>query len=91
MCGSDAPPPGEYRTQAHLVPDGELVVEPFPVTCGGYTYPHGRIAYIRGAAPAPVVLVHHNYAGCKEVGKRRTSYIAQARIPRVRPPLRARA
>ena len=39
----------------------------------------------------PDAIQKYNYAGCKEVGKRRTSYIAQARIPRVRPPLRARA
>ena len=48
------------------VPDGVLVVEDFPVTYEGYTYPHGKIAYIAGAEPKPVVMIHPNYAGAKQ-------------------------
>ena len=44
MCGEDAEPPRvRYRTPRCLAPsavavDGNLVVEPFPVTFNGYTY-----------------------------------------------------
>ena len=48
------------------VPDGVLVVEDFPLTYEGYTYPHGKIAYIAGAGPKPVVMIHPNYAGAKQ-------------------------
>ena len=47
-------------------PAGVLIVEDFPVTYEGYTYPHGKIAYISDRPAAPVVLVHHNYAGAKQ-------------------------
>ena len=38
-------------TRVHLLPPG-------------YTYAYGHIAYIHGRPPAPVILVHPNYAGC---------------------------
>ena len=41
-------------------------MEEFPISFDGYDYIHGRIAYIVGSAPAPVILVHHNYAGLKQ-------------------------
>ena len=37
---------------------------PLPVFPAGYTYAHGRVAYVKGRPPAPVILVHPNYAGC---------------------------
>lgn len=46
--------------------EGRLIVERMPITYEGYTYPHGHIAYIEGAGPKPVILVHPNYAGLKQ-------------------------
>lgn len=73
MCGQDKPSGAEYRTQGCFKPvdkavakNGDLVVEEFPISFDGYDYIHGRIAYIVGSAPAPVILVHHNYAGLKQ-------------------------
>eukprot|EP01051_Picozoa_sp_SAG22_P002588 SAG22_NODE_117_length_19289_cov_12.242574_8_plen_372_part_00 len=43
-----------------------LIVERMPITYEGYTYQHGHIAYIEGAGPKPVVIVHPNYAGLKQ-------------------------
>ena len=45
---------------------GTLCVEDHPVTYQGYTYPHGKIAYIAGRGPAPAVMIHPNYAGAKQ-------------------------
>jgi dienelactone hydrolase len=55
-----------------------LVVEKFPVTFEGYTYPHGRIAYVKGRAPRPVVLVHPNYAGLKQFDIDQACFLARA-------------
>ena len=73
MCGQDKPSGAEYRTQGCFKPvdkavakNGDLVVEEFPISFDGYDYIHGRIAYIVGSVPAPVILVHHNYAGLKQ-------------------------
>ena len=46
--------------------EGRLIVERMPITYEGYTYEHGHIAYIEGAGPKPVVIVHPNYAGLKQ-------------------------
>jgi dienelactone hydrolase len=54
------------------------VVEQFPLTFGGYTYRHGVIAYVRGRAPAPVILVHHNYAGLKQFDIDQCCFLARA-------------
>ena len=37
-----------------------------PIEYEGYLYKHGQIAYIEGAGPKPVVIVHPNYAGLKQ-------------------------
>ena len=50
-------------TAAASAPQGRLIVERMPITYEGYTYQHGHIAYIEGAGPKPVILVHPNYAG----------------------------
>ena len=44
----------------------DLVVERFPITFEGYTYKHTHIAYVKGRPPAPVILIHPNYAGLKQ-------------------------
>ena len=77
----DAWPSIQYKTQRLLQPgpitmvpvaggvsppDGVLCVEDFPVTHEGYTYPHGKIAYVSGRGPVPVVMIHPNYAGAKQ-------------------------
>jgi hypothetical protein len=49
-------------TAGESAAEGRLVVERMPITYEGYTYPHGHIAYIEGAGPKPVVLVHPNCA-----------------------------
>ena len=84
MCGPDSPTASGYETQEHLRPvpaaqaiTGDLVVEDFPITFEGYTYPHGRIAFVKGSSPAPVILVHHNYAGCKQFDVDQAAYIAR--------------
>lgn len=84
MCGGDAEPPAvPYHTPRCLQPvataaDGDLVVEEFPITYDGYTYRYGRVAYIRGRPPAPVVLVHPNYAGLKQFDVDQASFLARA-------------
>mmetsp|Transcript_25007 Transcript_25007/g.70451 ORF Transcript_25007/g.70451 Transcript_25007/m.70451 type:complete len:359 (+) Transcript_25007:57-1133(+) len=85
MCGSDGDAPETpYKTPANLKPtplasarDGDLVVEEFPVTHGGHTYPHSRIAYVKGRPPLPVVLVHHNYAGLKQFDIDQACFLAR--------------
>mmetsp|Transcript_42889 Transcript_42889/g.79998 ORF Transcript_42889/g.79998 Transcript_42889/m.79998 type:complete len:406 (+) Transcript_42889:42-1259(+) len=84
MCGSDQPSGSTYQTQACFKPvkkaeakPGDLVVEEFPITFDGYTYSHGRIAWIMGREPAPVILVHHNYAGLKQFDIDQASYLAK--------------
>jgi len=85
MCGSDAQPPADsYKTPACLEPTpaatakrGDLVVERFPLTFDGYTYLHGHISYIKGRPPAPVILVHHNYAGLKQFDIDQASFLAK--------------
>lgn len=83
MCGPNSATASGYKTQDHLQPapaseaaDGDLVVEEFPISFGGYTYPHGRIAYVKGRQPTPVILVHHNYAGCKRFDVDQAAYLA---------------
>jgi len=85
MCGGDeAPPKGAYASPQCLQPsavedatDGDLVVEKFPITFEGYTYPHGRIAYVKGRTPRPVVLVHANYAGVKQFDVDQACFLAK--------------
>lgn len=57
---------------------GDLVLEDFPITFEGYSYPYGRLAYIKGRPPAPVILVHHNYAGLKQFDVDQACFIARA-------------
>lgn len=45
---------------------GDLVIEAFPLEFAGYTYTHSRICYVADRPPAPLVLVHANYAGLKQ-------------------------
>ena len=54
-----------------------LIVEDFPVTYEGHTYPHGKIAYIAGAGPKPVVMVHPNYAGAKQFDTDQACFLAR--------------
>eukprot|EP01052_Picozoa_sp_SAG31_P010291 SAG31_NODE_559_length_14152_cov_2.923219_4_plen_178_part_00 len=56
---------------------GRLIVEPFPLTFDGYTYKHGHIAYIEGRPPAPVIQVHHNYAGLKQFDIDQAAFLAK--------------
>jgi len=58
--------------------EGDLVVDAFPLSFEGHTYPHSRIAYVRGRPPAPVVLVHPNYAGLKQFDIDQASFLARA-------------
>jgi dienelactone hydrolase len=72
-----------YVTPPCLVPSGstqpgELVVEPFPVTFEGAYFPHAHIAYVAGRGPAPVILVHHNYAGLKQFDIDQACFLAKA-------------
>ena len=92
-CSADAEPPtGTYKTQPHLKPkskyltinntsgeiiNGELVVENVPLTYEGYTYRHSYIAYIKGRPPAPVILVHPNYAGLKQFDIDQACFLAR--------------
>lgn len=87
MCKEDLDGPTEpYRTQRHLAPqatsaggpiEAGLVVENFPVTFDGYTYKNAHIAYVKGRPPAPVVLIHPNYAGLKQFDIDQASYLAK--------------
>ncbi|CAJ1398179.1 unnamed protein product [Effrenium voratum] len=56
---------------------GDLVVEEFPITFEGYTYKYGRIAYIMGRRPSPVILVHHNFAGLKQFDVDQACFMAR--------------
>lgn len=79
MCAPDATQPAsDYVTQPEFKQDASLVIEPLSVTFKGVTYPHGKIAYVRGRAPAPVVLVHHNYAGLKQFDIDQAAFLARA-------------
>jgi len=49
-----------------------------PLTFEGHTYPHSRIAYVKGRPPAPVVLVHPNYAGLKQFDIDQACFLARA-------------
>ena len=85
MCGPDAPPPEkDYVTPHCLRPagaaggaDGDLVIENIPLTFEGYTYGHSQIAYIKGAPPRPVVLIHPNYAGLKQFDIDQAAFLAK--------------
>mmetsp|Transcript_159232 Transcript_159232/g.305490 ORF Transcript_159232/g.305490 Transcript_159232/m.305490 type:complete len:425 (+) Transcript_159232:87-1361(+) len=84
MCGGD-PTQGDYTTPECLRPvdksvavAGDLIVEELPITLDGYTYPYGRIAYIKGRPPAPVILVHHNYCGMKKFDVDQACFLAKA-------------
>lgn len=59
---------------------GDLIVEEFPITFEGYTYKYGRIAYIKGRGPRPVILVHHNYCGLKQFDVDQACFIARRRV-----------
>eukprot|EP00943_MAST-04B_sp_MAST-4B-sp1_P005873 g5873.t1 len=86
-CSADAEPPTKtYRTQPHLRPrhtngelieNNELIVENVPLTYEGYTYRHSHIAYIKGRPPAPVILVHPNYAGLKQFDIDQACFLAR--------------
>ena len=54
------------------------MVEDFPITFEGYSYPYGRLCYIKGRPPVPVILVHHNYAGLKQFDVDQACFIARA-------------
>jgi dienelactone hydrolase len=56
---------------------GVLCLEDFPITYEGYTYPHGKIAYVSGRGPTPVVMVHPNYAGAKQFDYDQACFLAQ--------------
>ena len=56
---------------------GDLIVEEFPITFGGYCYKFGRIAYVKGRDPRPVILVHHNYCGLKQFDVDQACFIAR--------------
>ena len=57
--------------------NGDLVVEDFPITFEGYTYKYGRIAYVKGRDPRPVILVHHNYCGLKQFDVDQACFMAR--------------
>jgi len=85
MCGQDKPNPTTYVTPDCLKPveksqakDGDLVIEEFPITVDGYNYKWGRIAYIVGRGPVPVILVHHNYAGLNQFDMDQACFLAKA-------------
>ena len=74
MCNpedGESIPSVPYRTPIHLkaaataaeAADGDVVIETLPITFQGYIYKHATIAYVKGRQPAPVVLIHPNYAG----------------------------
>ena len=84
MCGQDRPSGTRYRTLDCFKPvdksvakKGDLIVEEFPISFDGYKYIYGRIAYLHGSAPAPVILVHHNYAGLKQFDIDQACYLAK--------------
>jgi len=73
MCNpeEDGDDGNSYETQPFFIPkvlkaSGTLVIERLPLFFEGYTYAYGHIAYIHGRPPAPVILVHPNYAGLKQ-------------------------
>ena len=60
----------QYATRPFLLPVAagahqQLVIESVTLNYEDYEYT-GYIAYVAGRPPAPVVLVHHNYAGLKQ-------------------------
>jgi len=85
MCGGDGELPAvPYQTPKCLLPsptaassEGGLVVESFPITWAGYTYSHGKIAYIKGRPPAPVILIQPNYAGAKQFDVDQAAFLAK--------------
>lgn len=56
---------------------GTLVIERLPLVFEGYTYAYGHIAYIHGRPPAPVILVHPNYAGLKQFDIDQAAFLAR--------------
>ena len=52
-------------------------MEEFPITFEGYTYKYGRIAYVKGRDPRPVILVHHNYCGLKQFDVDQACFMAR--------------
>jgi len=87
MCGGDQSSlaSDQYVTPKNLKPvpkdqakPGDLIVEEFPITFGGYCYKFGRIAYVKGRDPRPVILVHHNYCGLKQFDVDQACFIARA-------------
>jgi len=86
MCGGDQSQLASehYTTPKSLKPvdkekakNGDLVVEEFPITFEGYTYKYGRIAYVKGRDPRPVILVHHNYCGLKQFDVDQACFMAR--------------
>mmetsp|Transcript_57718 Transcript_57718/g.122786 ORF Transcript_57718/g.122786 Transcript_57718/m.122786 type:complete len:370 (+) Transcript_57718:105-1214(+) len=76
--GSLAPVATSSRVRgASETTTGRLVVEDFHVTFEGYTYRHGKIAYVEGRPPAPIVMVHPNYAGLKQFDIDQASFLAR--------------
>ena len=70
--------PAEFRgVEYSAAKDGDLVVAAFPLTFNGTSYQHARIVFIKGRAPAPVILVHHNYAGLKEFDVAQAAFLAK--------------
>eukprot|EP00040_Diaphanoeca_grandis_P033371 m.204371 g.204371 ORF g.204371 m.204371 type:complete len:357 (+) comp32884_c3_seq7:450-1520(+) len=55
-----------------------VICKSFPLTFEGYTYAHGKIAYLTDRPPAPIVIVHHNYAGLKQFDVDQACFLARA-------------
>jgi dienelactone hydrolase len=85
MCIPEEPQEA-YKTTSYLRPaetaasaeNGEVVIERVPFTFHGTTYTHSHIAYRKGAPPAPLVLVHPNYAGLKQFDIDQAAFLAKA-------------
>ncbi len=58
--------PSGASSEAQGARAGDLVIETVPLAHNGYTYKYSKIVYIKGRPPAPVILVHPNYAGLKQ-------------------------
>mmetsp|Transcript_31430 Transcript_31430/g.73716 ORF Transcript_31430/g.73716 Transcript_31430/m.73716 type:complete len:412 (-) Transcript_31430:36-1271(-) len=85
MCNpeEDGDDGNSYETQPFFIPkvlkaSGTLVIERLPLFFEGYTYAYGHIAYIHGRPPAPVILVHPNYAGLKQFDIDQAAFLARA-------------
>lgn len=76
-CHDVVPDPKSWSSFGAEAKPGDLIVEEFPITFGGYCYKFGRIAYVKGRDPRPVILVHHNYCGLKQFDVDQACFIAR--------------